>query len=81
MFEGVHGKIGHPKTFISQAYGPILTAMIEHVTELVHEVASGIIGPHAVLPGWALAAWLIVIFAGILVPGIQAKLSTPEEKS
>ncbi|WP_306210969.1 hypothetical protein [Actinoplanes sp. RD1] len=52
--------------------------MAEHFIDLGNQVLGGIIGPRAVVPGWAVGAWLVVIFAGILGPGIQAKIAAGE---
>ncbi|WP_305789513.1 hypothetical protein [Symbioplanes lichenis] len=53
--------------------------MAEHFIDLGNQVLGGIIGPHAVVPGWAVVAWLVVVFAGILVPGIQAKMAAGDD--
>ncbi len=65
------------RAYSSPARGP---NVIEGLTDLGHQIATGIVGPQAVVPWWALVAWLIVIFGGILAPGIKAMRDEDEDQ-
>lgn len=54
--------------------------MIEGLTDLLHQAANQLVGPHAVVPWWSVVAWLLVVFVSILAPGIKAKLTEDENE-
>ncbi|BCJ54448.1 hypothetical protein Asp14428_59230 [Actinoplanes sp. NBRC 14428] len=48
--------------------------------ETAYEWLAGLIGPQSVVPWWAWAAALVMIFWGLLAPGITAGRDREEER-
>ncbi|GAA2507768.1 hypothetical protein [Winogradskya humida] len=46
--------------------------MISTLTDQAVQLANDLVGPNSVLPWWSWAAWLLMIFAAILGPGLAA---------